>query len=123
MTSSDGGRPTPPVIRYAPLGELKVYLVYEHELETLAEGSPASLFLNFALTLLPISVTLTIALLTTEIASRWLFDVFVLVCLVTLVSGVVLLVLWVKQRTSAKRTMEQIKNRMPLPGGIQETAN
>jgi hypothetical protein len=33
-------KPAGPVIRYAPLGELRVYAVYEHELETLAHGSP-----------------------------------------------------------------------------------
>jgi undecaprenyl pyrophosphate phosphatase UppP len=123
MTANDAGGQTPPVIRRAPLGELNVYSVYEHELETLAEGSSASLFLNFALALLPTSVTLMIALATTEIAARWLFDVFVVVCAVTLISGVVLLALWWQQRKKSRRTMELIKNRMPPPGAIQETAN
>ncbi len=36
-----------PVIREAPLGELKVYRVYEHQLDELAQGSPVSLLLNF----------------------------------------------------------------------------
>ena len=38
-----------PVIRVAPPGELNVYPVYEHQLDLLAQGSPSSLFLNFAL--------------------------------------------------------------------------
>jgi undecaprenyl pyrophosphate phosphatase UppP len=122
MTVNDTGDSPPPVIRRAPLGELKVYSVYEHELETLAEGSSASLFLNFALALLPTSVTLMVALATTEITARWLFDVFVSVSAVTLISGVVLLALWCQQRKKSRHTMDQIKNRMPPPGGIQEIA-
>src|SRR6266851_10133365 len=42
-----------PVIRVAPLGELKVYTINEHELETLGQGSPGSVYIGFALALLP----------------------------------------------------------------------
>jgi len=60
-------KPAGPVIRYAPLGELRVYAVYEHELEILAHGSPASLYLNFALALLSVFATSLVALVTTPI--------------------------------------------------------
>lgn len=58
MMARKGGEPAPPVIRHAPLGELKVYTIYEHELDSLAQGSPTSLLLNFALLLLPTSLSL-----------------------------------------------------------------
>lgn len=45
MTSSR--RKLGPVIREAPLGELKVYRVYEHQLDELAQGSPVSLVAQF----------------------------------------------------------------------------
>jgi hypothetical protein len=55
-------QPTHPNVRVAPLGELRVYPVYEHELETLGRGSPASLFLNFALALLPTAAGIAVTL-------------------------------------------------------------
>ncbi|MGH7171767.1 MAG: hypothetical protein ACRELG_15935 [Gemmataceae bacterium] len=44
-------------MRFATFGEIKVYWLYEHELDALGASSSASLFLNFALLLLPISIT------------------------------------------------------------------
>ena len=38
-----------PVVRVAPLGELKVYPITESELDELARGSASSLYLNFSL--------------------------------------------------------------------------
>ncbi len=55
MTSSR--RKLGPVIREAPLGELKVYRVYEHQFDELAQGSPVSLLLNFSLFFLGIAAT------------------------------------------------------------------
>ncbi|MGP0063492.1 MAG: hypothetical protein ACLQGP_07840 [Isosphaeraceae bacterium] len=46
-----------PVIRVAPPGELNVYPVYEHQLDLLAQGSPAPLLLNFALFFLGVAAT------------------------------------------------------------------
>jgi hypothetical protein len=50
----DEPQPAQPVVRVAPLGELNVYTIYEHELVTLGQGSPGSVFLSFALALLPL---------------------------------------------------------------------
>ena len=121
MTSVSDGEPRPPVIRHAPLGELRVYTIHEHELEGLARGSPASLFLNFALALLPVSITMMVTLATTTISSDRLYVFFVCVCLISFLSGLVLLGLWFTNRTSSKKMIAQIKNRMPPPQGIQET--
>ena len=47
LSARKGGKPPlPPVVRYAPLAELTVYSVYEHQLDLLAQGSPASLMLD-----------------------------------------------------------------------------
>ncbi len=96
-----------PVLRYAPLGELKVYPVYEHELDMLKQGTPGALFLNFALFLLPIGVTLIIALATTTITSN---------------RRLVLLVLWWRGYKGSRDLVEQIKNRMPPPPSLQQLA-
>ena len=91
-----------PSVRVAPLGELKVYMVQEHELESLASGSPASLFLNFALSLLSSAIAFFITLLSTEIKSSRTFDVFVIVCVVFSISGLVLLELWRRNHISTQ---------------------
>jgi hypothetical protein len=122
------GRPSPedtpqpvlPVIRVAPLGEIKIYQILEGELDRLANGPPESIYLNFALTLLPISFTLLITLLTTTIRSSRLYQGFVLVAAVTLIIGVILLVLWGRNRSSTRRLVEDIRNRMPPPPSIQD---
>jgi hypothetical protein len=47
--------PLQPVVRVAPLGELNAYAVYEHELDTLAKGSPSSHLLGISYALIPFS--------------------------------------------------------------------
>jgi hypothetical protein len=46
-----------PPLRIAPLGELNAYVVYEHDLDRLAQGSPALVMLNFALFFLGVAAT------------------------------------------------------------------
>lgn len=55
-------RPAPPEVRYAPLGELKVYEISEGELEKLESGPPGQIHLNFALAFLPAALTIFITL-------------------------------------------------------------
>jgi len=121
MMARKGGEPAPPVIRHAPLGELKVYTIYEHELESLAQGSPTSLLLNFALVLLPTSLSLFANLVLTPVPEGRIFQAFVCICAVTLISGLVLLALWLKLRSASNAIVRTIMNRMPPPDGIQET--
>ncbi len=111
--------PSPPVIRVAPLGELKAYTVYEHELDALARGSSASLFLNFALSLLSVCLTLVVTLLTTTISSDRLFLVFVTSATVTAIAGALLMVLWWKEHQGSKTLIMEIKSRMPPLPTIQ----
>jgi hypothetical protein len=118
---SDDQRP-PPVIHIAPLGELKAYTVHEHELDTLSRGSTASVFLNFALFLLPISVTLVVALLTTTIESDRLFQAFVSLAAITFIVGAILLILWWREHKSSRSLVREIKSRMPPQPAIQQTA-
>jgi hypothetical protein len=44
-------------VRLAPARELKAYIVLEHQLDSLSQGSPASLMLNFSLFFLAVSIT------------------------------------------------------------------
>ena len=115
----DKNQPPPPGVRIAPLGELNVDMISESELETLAKGSTESIYLNFALTLVPTSVTLAVTLLTTTILSDRLFQGFVSIATITLIAGIVLLVLWLRNHVSSKNLVAQIKNRMPPPPSQQ----
>ncbi len=71
-----------PEIRRGRVAQLTIYEVSEIELETLAQGSANSIYLNFAIFLLSVSVSLIIALLTATIASNRVFTVFVVIAVV-----------------------------------------
>ncbi len=109
-----------PVIRYAPLGQPNVYQVYEHELDALAQGGQGSLFLNFALFLLGVAVTVIATLWSTTIPSDRVYTTFVLVALVTGIAGVVLFALWWKTHQSSTNLITLIKIRMPPAEPIEQ---
>ena len=108
------GRSDEPSLRFATFGEIKIYWLYEHELDALGAGSSASLFLNFALSLLPISITLLVAMLTTTIPSDRLFAGFLSVSVITAIAGIVLLLLWWRSHKSSGQLLTAIKARMPV---------
>lgn len=109
----------PEIIR-GRFARLTIYEVSDTELETLAQGSPNSIYLNLAIFLLSVSVSFFIALLTASITSNRVFIVFVLITAVGAVGGLVLLCLWLKGRKCISDLMGTIKGRLP-PEGIQET--
>jgi hypothetical protein len=107
-----------PAIRVAPLGELRVYVISEEELNVLEQGSPASQNLNFALALLSSGFTSLATLLATDIQSVRTFVVFVVITVVFLVAGVVLFAGWYRLRRSSQGLAQRIRGRMPPPPGI-----
>jgi hypothetical protein len=109
-----------PVFNIAPLGELNAYVVYEHELDQIAEGSPAGLALDVAIALLSSGAGFLLTLTTTTIALPWLFSVYLFVCVNFLLVGVILLGYWWRARTSVRALVVKIKSRKPPPVGIQE---
>jgi hypothetical protein len=110
-----------PVVRVAPLGELRAYTVYEHELEALARGPSGSLFLNFALAVLPVSLTLVVTLLTTQIESDRLFLGFFSTAIILAIAGVLFLLLWWREYRRSEDIVKEIKGRLPPPPGIAVT--
>src|SRR4051794_22672222 len=95
------GRKLSPPVRVAPLGELRVWTVYEHELDRLAEASPASIMLNFAPFFLGAALSLLMTLLTTTLVDRTYYT-FLILCVIGLIAGVVLLVLWWRMYESTR---------------------
>jgi hypothetical protein len=113
-------RPDEPRLRFADFGEIKIYWLHEHELDALSAGSSASLFLNFALFLLPISITLIVTMLTTTIPSDRLFAGFLSVSVITAIAGILLLLLWWRSHKQSGNLLAAIKARMPTEGTAAE---
>ncbi len=110
-----------PVIRVAPLGALNAYTVYEHELETLAQGSPAALYLNFALALLPAALGIIVTLRSSTMTDLN-FMLFTSASITFTIAGVICLTLWWRMHVSVRTLVQEIKKRMPRQG-IQATAS
>ncbi|MGI9104697.1 MAG: hypothetical protein ACR2G4_00450 [Pyrinomonadaceae bacterium] len=110
----------PPAIevRWAAYGKLTLYPVDESELELLAQGSPDSLYLNFAVFLLSVSVSFLTALLTAVVSNK-VFTVFVVITTLGFIVGLFLMILWFRKRRSVSEVVDKIKKRLP-PEGIQE---
>jgi hypothetical protein len=100
-----------PAIRVAPPRELNAYVVFEQQLDLLAQGSPSSLFLNFSLFFLGVAATSFGTLVSIPGTSDRAYYTFLIVFLVTLIAGAVLLVLWQRTHTSASRLIEEINRR------------
>ena len=111
--------PEVPLVRVAPLGELRVYQVTEGELDEISRGSPGSIFLNFALVLVPLSVSFLLTLTTTRIEPISLIVFFVCACLICFILGVLFAFLAWHYHASVKNTIATIKNRMPPPPNFQ----
>ncbi len=110
-----------PAIRRARIDRLNIYEVSDSEPQLLERGSPESLFLNFAIFLLSSATSLLAALLTTNIESTRVFNVFVIVTVVGFIVGMFLLALWRWYRRSRSTIFEQIRQRMP-PEGVPPDA-
>jgi len=109
-----------PLVRVAPLGELIAYTVYEHELDIIAAGSPATLAFNFAVALISIGTSLVLTLTTTTITSNRLFYGYLIACINCLLAGIVMFAYWLKTRTSVSVTVAQIKGRLVISTPTQE---
>ena len=102
----------------ARLDTLNVYEISENELESLERGGPESLLLNFAIFFLSnaLSFTVTLMLSSVDIKSNRVFEVLVIVCVVSWVASVVLGGLWIDSYRSKKSIIRIIKKRLPPEG-------
>ena len=88
-----------------------VYTVYEHELDIIRAGPPATLALNFAVALISIGVSLAVALATTTISADWLFCSYLIACFNCLIAGTYLFGYWLTTRTTAS-LVRKIRSRL-----------
>jgi len=101
------------VVKLAQPGELKAYVVFEHQLDLLAQGSPASLLLNFALFFLGVAATALGTLVTAPPNQDRIFYSFLIIFTITLIAGIVLLAVWYAIHKSVTRLIVEIKAQMP----------
>lgn len=92
---------------------LSLYEVTDYELEILEKGSPQSIFLDFSISLLSISISFLVSLLTTEIPNLRIYLLFLVIAIISFISGVILLVLWLRSRRHQTDVINQIKKRIP----------
>jgi hypothetical protein len=109
-----------PVIRVVPPTELSIYPVYEHQLDLLAQGSPASLFLNFSLFFLGVAATAAGTLWSAPPDRDRVYYTFLIILLVALIAGVVMLVLWWFMHASTQSLIATIKSQMPQNPAVQD---
>jgi hypothetical protein len=101
------------VVKLAQPGELKAYVVFEHQLDLLSQGSPASLLLNFALFFLGVAATSLGTLVTAPPNQDRIFYSFLIVFIITLIAGTVLLAIWYATHRSVANLIVEIKAQMP----------
>jgi hypothetical protein len=110
---TQGPRPAPPVVIYAPLGHLKVYEISEAELERFEAGPPGQLHLNFALAMLPAALTILITLQTAGIHSDRLYVGYLIAFWGLFVQGIISLARWWTSNRSYGKLIAKIRARMP----------
>jgi len=108
-------------IERGKLGSIKVYDVTEHELNQLEKGGSESVFMNFAIFALSIASSFLITLTTIEIGSDRVFVSYLMVTILGYVIGLILLVLWWKGKSSIKKLIKDIRNRIKDKVGEKES--
>jgi len=112
-------QPFLPEIRRGRFERLTIFEVADTELDTLERGSPDSIYLNVAIALLAIAVSLTATLVSAEFKPVGAFTVFVVITVVGYVAGFVLLLLWRRSRASVLHCARTIRNRLPAEGVVE----
>jgi hypothetical protein len=108
--------PFMPEIRRARFERLTIYEVSDGELDTLERGSPDALYLNIAIALLSVAVSLTVTLATTSGLDAKLYTFFAVCTVVGWVGGTILLLLWRRSRGKVVHCAQVIRNRLPPDG-------
>ena len=116
MKDNDNQTDFLPEIRVGKLGILEVHQISEDELQRLIQGTSQSLFLNFGVALLSIFVSFFISLNTTKIDDDRTYYVFVIITFLCLVTGIVMIVLWLCTKKSMKILAKEIRERLPPVG-------
>lgn len=105
-------------IKRGKLDSLTIFEVSERELDTIEKGSNDSIFLNFGIFFLSISISFFVVIFTVDFfyADRddllVKFIVFLCVAILTLIGSIICLVAWWRNKDDFKQTIKEIKERM-----------
>lgn len=97
---------------------VSLYEITDNELSMLETGSSISLYLNFSIFLLSISISFLVVLLTTTIADNRVFNIFVIVTVCGFTIGGFLLLLWYRTRYSVTELVKLIRSRIQVEKDI-----
>jgi hypothetical protein len=95
------------------LSSLDIYDVSCDELDKLERGGPDSIFLNFAIFSVSIALSFLTTLLTTNITVIKLYATFLVLTILGFLSGVILFILWWKNKTYSSSLIKKIRDRIP----------
>ena len=98
-------------IRRGTVDSLLVCEITDYEWDNLKKETSESTFLNLSIALLSISCSFLIALLTTNIDSDRIFTVFTVIVTIGLISGLILMYLWWRDRQSINPLIKKIERR------------
>lgn len=113
MSDIENSGEKPFKIKRGRVDSLSLFEITEHELNILESGSPSSLFLNFALLLLSAATSFLITLTSTTISSDRVFAVFTIIAVTGYIAGIVLFMLWWRNRQSTATIIKRIRQRIP----------
>lgn len=105
-----------PEIRKGRVKTLTIHEISETELNILAQGSPSSIHLNFAIGLFTLASSFLISILTTKIEADRTFMIFVSIVAIGFIVSFFLFFLWIKDYKSTKKVVEEIRKRLPPEG-------
>lgn len=114
--------PPKPLIRYIGMGNLRVFMVPESELEEIERGSPGNLMEAIGNTLLSIFFGGLISfLLGTTPTDIYKFSALVIVMSVSFIAGIIMLILSWRQRKDTESVTKRIRARGAASVGPQVT--
>ncbi len=98
-------------IERARIGSISVYDVTEDELEIIEQGPIGSVYLNICVASFSIGLTFILTLTTATFSDlRW-FTVCVVIAVLTIMSGIITLIIWLQNRKNYGKVFKRIKGR------------
>ena len=91
--------------------QIDIYEVTENELTQLEKGTDSDLYLQFSIALLSVFASLTVCFFTSTFENDRVFYGFVCVDAICLIVGLILLILWNRNRKGKSEIIQGIKNR------------
>lgn len=105
-------------VKRGKFDSLTIYDVTSQELTIIENGSTNSLFLNFAIFLISVSLSFFTSIFTVEWFPKGQeqhlisFIVFLIIAVLTLIVGIICTILWFRSHDNFRETIATIKNRL-----------